>query len=61
MADLVVTLPTVFFVFKETKGVSLEEMDLLFGERVFGDLQGDGEKHGELQIEHSFKRDNSAA
>lgn len=50
-----------FFVFKETKGVSLEDIDLLFGERIFGDLQEDGDKQRELQIEHSFERDNSAA
>jgi hypothetical protein len=34
--DIVVTLPTIFFVFKETKGVSLEDIDLLFGERALG-------------------------
>jgi hypothetical protein len=30
--NIVITFPTVFFIFKETKGVSLEEMDALFGE-----------------------------
>ena len=32
------TLPTVFFVFKETNQKSLEEIDLLFGERALGSL-----------------------
>ncbi|KAF2663155.1 general substrate transporter [Microthyrium microscopicum] len=31
--NLVVTLPTIFFMFKETKQKSLEEIDLFFGER----------------------------
>ncbi|RPB03842.1 putative MFS sugar transporter [Choiromyces venosus 120613-1] len=42
--DVAVTLPTIFFVFKETKGVSLEEIDLLFGKRTLGALPSDMEK-----------------
>jgi hypothetical protein len=34
----VVTFPVVFFFFKETKQVSLEDIDLLFGERALGTL-----------------------
>jgi hypothetical protein len=33
-----VTIPTVFFFFKETKQKSLEEIDLLFGGRALGTL-----------------------
>lgn len=36
--NLVVTFPTIWFTFKETKQVSLEEIDLLFGERALGAL-----------------------
>ena len=36
--NIVITLPTVYFVFKETKQKSLEEIDLLFGERALGAL-----------------------
>lgn len=36
--NIVVTIPTVFFVFKETNQLSLEEIDLLFGERALGNL-----------------------
>jgi hypothetical protein len=32
--NLVITLPIVFFFFKETKQISLEDIDLLFGERA---------------------------
>jgi hypothetical protein len=39
--NLVVTLPTVWFTFKETKHLSLEEIDLLFGERALGALPSD--------------------
>lgn len=38
---MAVTFPTIFFLFKETKGLSLEEIDLLFGERALGALPGD--------------------
>lgn len=57
--NFVVTLPTVFFVFKETKGVSLEEIDLLFGERALGALPSDIEKEQNVHIEHDMKRDTS--
>lgn len=59
-SDFVVTLPTVFFVFKETKGVSLEEIDLLFGERALGSLPNDIEKEQNVHIEHDGKRDTTA-
>ena len=39
--NLFVTLPAVFFLWKETKQLSLEEIDLLFGERALGTLPGD--------------------
>lgn len=39
--DICVTLPTIFFVFKETKQKSLEEIDLLFGDRALGILPED--------------------
>jgi len=37
----VVTFPVVFFIFKETKQVTLEDIDLLFGERALGTLPDD--------------------
>ncbi|KAK4235999.1 general substrate transporter [Achaetomium macrosporum] len=45
--DVVVTIPVVYFFFKETKQLSLEEIDLLFGERSLGALPKDLHK-GEL-------------
>lgn len=39
--DILITLPVVFFFFKETKQLSLEEIDLLFGERSLGALPDD--------------------
>jgi len=39
--DLIITIPIVFFFFKETKQVSLEDIDLLFGERALGTLPDD--------------------
>jgi hypothetical protein len=44
--NLLVTLPTIFFTFKETTRVSLEEIDLLFGERALGTLPDDLNKPG---------------
>ncbi|CAI6233727.1 unnamed protein product [Periconia digitata] len=39
--NLCVSLPTIYFVFKETKQLTLEEIDLLFGERALGTLPED--------------------
>jgi len=39
--NICVTFPVVFFFFKETKQVSLEDIDLLFGERALGTLPDD--------------------
>lgn len=36
--DVCITLPTVYFFFKETNQKSLEEIDLLFGGRALGML-----------------------
>lgn len=44
--DILVTIPIVFFFFKETKQVSLEDIDLLFGERALGTLPDDLHKEG---------------
>jgi hypothetical protein len=43
--NLVVTFPVIFF-FKETKQVSLEDIDLLFGERALGTLPDNLHKEG---------------
>lgn len=42
--DLVVTLPCLWFFFKETKGLTLEEIDVMFGGRALGMLRDDLEK-----------------
>ncbi|KAI9732409.1 MAG: hypothetical protein M1834_001617 [Cirrosporium novae-zelandiae] len=39
--NIFVSMPLIYFWFKETKGKSLEEIDLLFGERALGALPGD--------------------
>lgn len=39
--DTAVALPTIFFLFKETKQKTLEEIDLLFGGRALGILPED--------------------
>jgi hypothetical protein len=51
--NIVVTFPTVFFVFKETKQMTLEEIDLLFGERALGTIDNDinAEKSPEVVVE----------
>lgn len=44
--NLLVTFPTIFLCFKETNQVSLEDIDLLFGERALGTLPADLNKEG---------------
>jgi len=46
-----VTFPIVFFFFKETKQVSLEDIDLLFGERALGTLPDDLHKNVDAPVE----------
>jgi MFS family permease len=36
--NILITIPTIWFLFKETNKKSLEEIDLLFGERALGTL-----------------------
>lgn len=47
--DLVVTIPVVYFFFKETKQMTLEDIDLLFGERALGTLPDDLHK-GAIEV-----------
>ena len=47
--NIVVTIPVIFLFFKETKQLSLEEVDLLFGERALGTLPDDLNKEGNVQ------------
>ena len=49
--NIAVTFPVVFFFFKETKQVSLEDIDLLFGERALGALPNDLHKEGGVEIQ----------
>ncbi|KAF4630124.1 hypothetical protein G7Y89_g8015 [Cudoniella acicularis] len=44
--NILVTFPVIFLFFKETKQVSLEDIDLLFGERALGTLLDDLNKEG---------------
>jgi MFS family permease len=44
--NIIITFPVIFFFFKETKQVSLEDIDLLFGERALGTLPVDLGKEG---------------
>jgi MFS family permease len=47
--NIVITFPVIFFFFKETTKVSLEDIDLLFGERALGTLPHNLNK--EVQLE----------
>jgi hypothetical protein len=48
--NIVITFPVIFFFFKETKQVSLEDIDLLFGERALGALPNDLHKEGGVEM-----------
>jgi hypothetical protein len=50
--DIVVTIPVVFFFFKETKQLSLEEIDGLFGDRPTAALPDDLKKDDLVNSEH---------
>jgi len=52
--NVCVTFPTVFFMFKETKRLSLEEIDLLFGDRALGTLPNelDDVKRTDTEVKH---------
>ncbi|KAK5006408.1 hypothetical protein LTR28_006536, partial [Elasticomyces elasticus] len=56
--NVAVTIPTVFFVFKETTQKSLEEIDLLFGERASGMPASGGE---EKRLESAAHRETAVA
>lgn len=49
--NVVITFPVIFLFFKETKQVSLEDIDLLFGERALGTLPDDLHKGGAMEMQ----------
>ncbi|GAB1317720.1 hypothetical protein MFIFM68171_07930 [Madurella fahalii] len=58
--DVLVTIPIVFFFFKETKQLSLEEIDVLFGDRATGTLAKDHDKSDLAQPEHEGRLEKEA-
>lgn len=56
--NLVVTLPVLIVMFQETKGKSLEEIDLMFGDRALGNLPTDIEKVTS-RLAEAEQRDNA--
>jgi len=56
--NIVVTIPTIFFLFKETNQKTLEEIDLLFGERALGTLPKDID---DKDVEEAIRRESLAA
>lgn len=55
--NILVTIPTIFVLFPETNQKSLEEIDLLFGERALGTLPEHLEKH---DVEDALRRESVA-
>lgn len=55
--NIVVTIPTIWFVFKETSRKSLEEIDLLFGERALGTLP---DQIGAKDVDDAVRRESVA-
>ncbi|KAH9871157.1 hypothetical protein J1614_006732 [Plenodomus biglobosus] len=50
--NLCITLPTIWFFMKETKQLTLEEIDLLFGDRALGTLPDDlDDKQKQIELE----------
>lgn len=58
--NVVVTLPVLIYFFKETKGLSLEEIDLLFGDRALGNLANDIEKNRTVDQEATHHEEDTA-
>ncbi|EME88661.1 uncharacterized protein MYCFIDRAFT_80042 [Pseudocercospora fijiensis CIRAD86] len=54
--NLVVTIPVIWVFFQETNGLSLEEIDILFGERALGTLP---REIGEGDVEDAVRRRGS--
>ena len=55
--NILVTIPTIWFIFPETSQKSLEEIDLLFGERALGTLPADIENK---DVEDAVRRESVA-
>lgn len=51
--NVVVALPVLIFMFKETKGLTLEEIDHMFSQYSLGDSPGLTEKEVEIAEKHS--------
>ncbi|KAF2870897.1 sugar carrier protein A [Massariosphaeria phaeospora] len=59
--NICVTFPTIFFMFKETKQLTLEEIDLLFGERALGTLPDNlDEKKQQIELSERLDETKSA-
>lgn len=52
-----ITIPTIWFLFKETSRKSLEEIDLLFGDRALGTLPDTIE---EKDVDDAIRRGSAA-
>jgi hypothetical protein len=55
--NILITIPTIWFLFKETNKKSLEEIDLLFGERALGTLP---EHIQAKDVEDAIRRESTA-